>query len=244
MNAEFLAVSTPAQLKSVLKKTLRNSVIAVVDIGFGKRKSCGLAVSPPIENKYPKPLGFSDALKEVAEIFKNYEEVILLIEAPLSRKYSNKNPSFRDGTRVGLTTKKVWSEEHKKRNSPKDKSMGWYHGAGISTHFAAGVFLDQLELPRKIIHVVEVFSSDKPEKKLRVCDACEASYILKKFEGLEKNLENGKLIKLMGAEEMAPISGVPLVFEVNVPAKNESSWIRNEKPCTCRNKNRRKSAKN
>jgi len=80
-----------------------NGTWLILDIGFSnKSRSCGLL----LHDGKPKSYQFSEAVREVIEILKNYDKINLVIEAPLSIAFDKYgNPKGRTIERQGSQTR-------------------------------------------------------------------------------------------------------------------------------------------
>lgn len=119
----------------------------IFDIGFSNRqKSCSLLFN----DKKPDVYQYYEAITEVQKIIQNYENMNLVIEAPLSVMFDNKgNPKGRSVDKVG------------------NRIRYWYFGPGSTVLLATTYFLRRIKdsNPTANIKLFEGFVSFKDREK-------------------------------------------------------------------------------
>ena len=158
------------------KLSKRTPFLVVVDIGYSsKKKSCGVAWTGCAG---PKNYRFGEAIEVVGKQLSDKDEIVLVIEAPLSTFHNeNGNPNIRGDF---------------------EKGRGWYWGPGAPCTIAAHRFLNELAQnieKRRPVLLAEAFLSNKPHRTEHSVDA---ALILQHFwstkpqslaEGLEPVLD-------------------------------------------------------
>jgi hypothetical protein len=146
-------------------KDFASSTTIVLDLGFSKEGTTGIAVSDGRFGSVP----FGDATRYVVNACADATEpMLLIVEAPLSTCLSEDgNPTHRFGA---------------------ERGRGWWYGAGSIVALAAQALLDQVAVgapPQKVIFLAEAFLSHKKLKQSEKTDvglnAHEAIFILDKF---------------------------------------------------------------
>lgn len=133
------------------KSQVRLPIVAV-DIGYSsKARSCGIAWTG---HEQPICLHFGKAIEKVAELCREFEQPLLVIEGVLSTFHQkNGNPDIR---------------------GEFEKGRGWYWGPGAVSMIAASRFLLKLAelLPSNSrVPLAEAFLSNKPERTAHQADA-------------------------------------------------------------------------
>lgn len=152
----------------------------VVDLGYSSsNNSCGIAC----ENHEPFPATFGETVTFVKERVEEFENPLLILEAPLSTKHGEDgNPQLREEFEEG---------------------RGWWYGAGAVTLLSAKRILNQLHKEGEVIHLAEAFLSHKEEP---TSDKKDAEIIRTGFADASTELDEGW-------EVIHPsVDGVPPVY--------------------------------
>lgn len=125
----MLQVGTVAQ--SALDR-LRQGAVVAIDIGFGSRKSSGIAAKVPGTDGRPRVLSFAQAADSTLEIVLRHRTACLVLESPLSCAFSvNGDPVPR-------------APFERQVRKGKQRYRDWYYGPGAATTLAAVFFFRRL----------------------------------------------------------------------------------------------------
>lgn len=191
---------------------LKKLPIVAIDIGFSKRKTCGVAFKEDIQTGLVLSctVHFGGAIEEVLRLIQNHSEVTCIIEAPLSGLLNSEgNPICR-------------KFEFEKKNS-QIRLRPWYTQAGPAVTLATIIFLREVQkhIPKShALYLIEGFVSFKKEPSSHENDACR---LLESFTKEEKPVvtemssQKGETpINLLALAGLAPQDApCPLVLLVN-----------------------------
>jgi hypothetical protein len=159
---------SPGSTKQI--DSLKGGLVVAIDLGFSKtRKSCGIAWREGSARSYGESLRFGECAKRVASLFEAHSRGTLIVEAPLSGKFTSAGDPIERG-----------GFERKGGSLSKGTHRHWYAGGGGVMCLAAIFFLRELldefqhlsdHAEEKEITLFEGFVTFKPEATRDVVDA-------------------------------------------------------------------------